>query len=282
MRMYRSLLRFVQIAIVLVVLPRVASFVSNLGVGEVGFDLHDVISVAFAAVLGLGVVASSYFSDSSEPPYYDDEPTNARERRRREREAVYYATMHQAAPYARRSLIGFAILDGTFNLADALTGAVAAGRFQVAAVIGTLDYNIEFVSVSVYLASVILFGLAPTFLAVYLAKLNSMVDRIPLDYERPATRKEIDWVRTLMGNFGVREYNATQAMRALAGGEEEEQPVRRSSPVRDQILSVLNYHARQGTVLSYSQLVEALGEDGPAPSTISTVRKEWLESAQNG
>lgn len=281
MRMYKGLLRFVQISIVLVVLPRVASFVANLGVGDAGFDIHDVIAVAFAGSLGLGVVASSYFSDSSEPPIYDDEPTNPRERRRREREAVYYATMHQAAPYARRAMIIFAVLDGTLNLADALTGAVAAGRFAVLASAGTLAYNIEVASTIVYFVSVVIFGISPTILAIYLSKLISMVDRIPLDYERPATRKEIDWVRTLMGNFGVREFKAGDAARLLRQEQEEEEPepvARRPSPVRDNIVAVLDQAHREGSVLSFSDLMSALPEPKPAQSTVSSVRNDWLRT----
>ena len=59
MKFYRFLLRFIQIFVVLVVLPRVADFVGNLGYNQAGFDLHDLIRFAFAATLGLGTVATS-------------------------------------------------------------------------------------------------------------------------------------------------------------------------------------------------------------------------------
>ena len=110
MKLYKFLLRFIQIFVVLVVLPRVASFVGLLGNNVAGPDFHDLIRFAFAATLGLGTISTAYFSDETEPPDYDDEPTNPRERKRREREAVYYASMINAAPYARRAMFLFAFL----------------------------------------------------------------------------------------------------------------------------------------------------------------------------
>lgn len=161
MKFYKALLKFIQIFVVCVVLQRVASFVGLLGNNPAELDFHDLIRFAFAASLGLGTIATAYFSDDSDPPEYDDEPHNPRERKRREREAVYYATMKSAAPYARRAMWLVASLDGTFNLADAFYGA---------SLTGLLNPQIHGNAIYLYGGATMAFGLSPTILAMYLSK----------------------------------------------------------------------------------------------------------------
>jgi hypothetical protein len=281
-KFYRNLLRFIQIFVVLVVLPRVADFVGQLGPNAVGLDFHDVIRYAFAATLGLGTVATSYFSNETQPPEYDDEPTNPRERKRREREAVYYTTMLAAAPYARTAMWLLAVLDGAFNLADATMGA--AGN-------GLLDPNLGFLYF-VYLTGTILFGLSPTILAIVLSRVNSMVDRIPEDYERPASRREFDILRTVMGNLGLREYTSENIAAVLPsstrylpnGIERSPNERRRNQPSNgvprgdqaDRIVAYLVANSTPDYFPTVSEIRDALAEPKPSKSTISVTRTAWL------
>jgi len=199
MRTYKALLRFIQVAVICVVLPRVASFVGKLGPGTGGFDVHDIINIAFAITLGVGTVATSYFSNETRAPVYDEEPTSLKEKRRRERESAYYAAAQNAAPYAMRAMWIFAFLDSAFNSAEAFLGAYANGLFDVA------KYGVFMVGV--YFVATLLFGISPTLLAIYLSRVISMVDRIPEGYEKPS--RGIDVTRTVMGNLGLREYTHT-------------------------------------------------------------------------
>ena len=284
MKFYKFLLRFIQIFVVLVVLPRVANFVGLLGSPSAGFNIHDLIRFAFAATLGLGVISTAYFSDDAEAPVYEDEPNNSRERRRREREAVYFASMQNAAPYARRAMFLFAFLDGSFNLADAMYGASASGLLDPAAQ-GT-------VLVIVYGTATFLFGVAPTILAIVLAKVISMVDRIPADYERPATRRQIDLLRTVMGNLGLREYSSGDVVNLYGSGvrlAETSNPelpavVRRTNRAEGEqtarIIAYLETNATPEYLPKLSEIQTALGDPIPSKSTVSVVRNEWLRSQQ--
>jgi hypothetical protein len=284
-KFYRNLLRFIQIFVVLVVLPRVADFVGQLGPNSVGLDFHDVIRYAFAATLGLGTVATSYFSNETQPPEYDDEPTNPRERKRREREAVYYTTMLAAAPYARTAMWLLAVLDGTFNLADATMGAANNGLLNPS--LGLLYV--------VYLVGTILFGLSPTILAIVLSRVNSMVDRIPEDYERPASRKEFDILRTVMGNLGLREYTPENMVAVLPSSarsdrylpnvtEQEPNEYRTNEPPNsvpkgdqaDRITAYLDANTTPDHYPTVSEIRDALAEPKPSKSTISVTRTAWL------
>lgn len=278
MKFYKGLLKFIQIAVILVVLPRVADFVGQLGPQEAGFDIHDLIRVAFALTLGLGTIATAYFANDAPRPTYDDEPPNPKERKRREREATYFATMLNAAPAARKAVVLFAVLDGTFNLADAVRGASMNGLFDVG--------NHAPWLVVVYTIATILFGISPTVLALMLAYVISLVDRIPLDYEQaPTNRKKIDWVRTILGNLGVREYragdvpelpseigvrptNSEQRSLRLPGQPTGEQ--------RQRILDFLDTHATADNMPSVRTIQEMMEEPKPSISTISVVRREWI------
>lgn len=201
MKFYKTLLRAIQIAVICVVLPRVASFVGKLGPGVPGFDVHDIISVAFAVTLGIGTVATAYFSNETRAPEYDDEPSSPRERRRREKEVVYYTAMFKVAPYARTAMWIFAFLDSMFNLAEAFFGAYANGLFDVA------KYG-QF-TVGIYVFATFVYGISPTLLAIFLSRVIAMVDRVPEGYEKP--KRGIDVTRTVMGNLGLREYKYTEA-----------------------------------------------------------------------
>ncbi len=265
MKFYKFLLRFIQIFVVLVVLPRVASFVGLLGNNQTGLDFHDLIRFAFAATLGLGTISTAYFSDETEPPDYDEEPANPRERRRREREAVYYASMINAAPYARRAMFLFAFLDGSFNLADAMFGASSTGLLDPA-LHGPLIY--------VYGTATFLFGVAPTILAIVLAKVISMVDRIPEDYERPASRKEMDVLRTIMGNLGLREYRAGEAAELYHARPALPEPMNGGQAAR--IRDYLERHYREGQVPTIPEIQHGLGAPVPSKSTVSVARAQWL------
>ena len=275
MKFYKFLLRFIPIFIVLVVLPRVASFVGLIGNNAPGFDLHDIIRFAFAASLGLGTIATAYFSDETEPPEYDDEPNNARERKRREREAIYFAAMLNAAPYARGAMILFAFLDGTFNLADAFYGATGSGLLDP-----TMHGQIE---VYLYGAATFLFGVSPTILAIVLSRVNSMVDRIPVDYERPANKRQVDLLRTVMGNLGLQEFRYSDAERLTS-------PADHNLPDRS---NRTNGHGQTERIIAYldaryandptefptiPEIQEALQPNPPAKSTVSEVRSRWLAS----
>lgn len=279
MKFYKRLLKFIPIFVVLVVLPRVADFVGKMS-PEGG--IHTLIRFAFAASLGLGTITTAYFSSGAEPPDYDDEPNNPRERRRREREAAYYSTMLTAAPYARNAMWLFAILDGLFNLADAMMSASANGLFDVETH-GSLTY--------LYIAGTVIFGIAPTILAIALTRLISLVDRIPEDYEKPMTKKEFDWMRTVMGNLGLREYRSGQAAELLSENTRSEQPnneqysepvyVRRTTEHRtgmqtERIRQYLEANSN-GSVPGVTEIRDALEEPKPSKSTISEVRSAWLQ-----
>jgi len=263
-KFYKGLLHFIQIFVVLVVLPRVADFVGYLGNSQQGFDFHDLIRFAFAATLGLGTIGTAYFSDETPAPEYDDEPANPRERKRREREAVYYATMLQAVPYARRAMWLFALLDGSFNLAEAVRGASASGLFDVESH-GVWTY--------LYIGATLLFGVAPTALAIVLSRVISMVDRIPEDYQKPLGRKDLDWVRTIMGNLGIREYRAEHQILSLEERTSEPAPVR--SPVRtpgERRTSGLKnngQYAKREAIYTYAQRVMVNEGRMPGPSEVS-------------
>jgi hypothetical protein len=283
-KLYKRLMRFIQIAVILVVLPRVASFVTELSPHSPGLDIHDIIAWAFAATLGLGVISTAYFSDESPPPRYDEDPTTPKERKRREREAAYYTTMLQAAPYSRRALYVFAFLDGSFNLADALMGATANGLFDAESTI----------LVGVYIVATVLFGIAPTFLAIVLARVISMVDRIPEDYERPVTKREMDLMRTIMGNLGLKEYKSGDAAALLSSSAERtptepgNEQVRGSAvrsrtnlqnngstEVRDRIVDfVERVYADEARIPGPTEISEATGA---TKSYAHETRKRWQE-----
>lgn len=284
MAFYKQLLRFIQIFVVLVVLPRVASFLALLGGNPDGFDIHDLIRIAFAASLGLGTVATAYFSESVDPPEYDEEPTNPRERKRREREAVFFATMNNAAPIAQRALILFATLDGTFNLADAFYGASQTGILDIYAN-GYLAY--------VYGAATFIFGISPTVLSIVLARVISAVDRIPVGFDKPASRNQVDAVATIMSNMGFRLIRRSDAANLLTSEDQAPEPVRRtpntehrtsntehrtngSIDQRGRIVEYLNSR-HWDEMPSISQIQQGIGEPIPSRSTVSTVRSEWLQ-----
>jgi hypothetical protein len=212
MQFYKGLLRFIQLFVVLVVLPRVANFLALLGGNPNGFDLHDIIRYAFAATLGLGTVATAYFSEHVEPPEYDDAPSNPREARRCEREAIYFATMNNAVPVATGAMFLFAFLDGVFNLADAFYGASQTGILDFAAN-GNLTY--------VYGTATFLFGIAPTILSIVLARVISSTDRIPNGFEKPAGKSQVDMLATIMGNMGFRLYSRSAAAHLLTSEDSE-------------------------------------------------------------
>ena len=280
MKFYKWLLRFVQLAVVLVVLPRVASFVGLLGYNNEGFDIHDLIRFSFAGLLGLGTIATAYFSENVEPPEYEDEPNNIREQKRREKEAVYFASMNNAAPFAMRALIVFAFLDGTFNLADAMYGANLTGILDPNQ--GPLYY--------VYLGATFFFGISPTFLSIMLARLISATDRIPEGFEKTANRKQFDIMRTVMGNLGLKEYSATDTSKLLTGGSNatEQRDARTERIVSyspngngEQAERITEYLSSQqwNEIPSISQIQEALGDPVPSRSTISVARRKWAENA---
>lgn len=279
MKFYKWLLRFVQLAVVLVVLPRVASFVALLGYNETGFDIHDLIRYSFAGLLGLGTIATAYFSENVDPPEYDDEPSNSREQKRREKEAVYFAAMNNAAPFASRALIVFAFLDGTFNLADAMYGANLTGILDPSQ--GMLYY--------VYATATFFFGVSPTILSIMLARLISATDRIPEGFEKTANRRQVDILRTVMGNLGLREYKSSDTVQLLNGGSNAtEQPDARTERIMsyspngngEQAERITNYlNSQQWQELpSITKIQEALGDPVPSRSTVSTVRRKWMEA----
>jgi len=274
-KFYKRLLKFIPIFVILVVLPRVADFLSYMSPDGL---IPTIIRFCFAASLGLGTIATAYFSDGAQPPVYDDEPQHPRERRRREREAAYYAAMLAAAPYAMKAMWLFAFLDGLFNLSDALMGAWNNGLFDVETY-GNLSY--------LYLIATIVFGIAPTVLAIALTRLISLVDRIPEDYERPITGKEMDLMRTIMGNLGLREYKAGQAAELIDRNAYAEQPNSERNSVRrtnaehrtggqaERIREYLVVNSN-GRVPGVTEIRDALEEPKPSKSTISEVRSAWL------
>ncbi len=260
MQFYKGLLHFIQIFVVLVVLPRVADFVSQLGPAD--STLHNLIRFAFAATLGLGTIATAYFSDETQPPEYDDEPQSPKERRRREREAVYYTAMLQAAPYARGAMYLFAFLDGSFNLAEAVRGASANGLFDVETN-GGWAY--------LYMLATILFGVAPTIMALVLSRVSSMVDRIPSGYERPVSRKEFDLLRTVMGNLGLKEYRSSDAAVLLSAANEPEnelllpeRTVRRSENIKTN-----GYHETAERIFAYCETIWQNESRVPGPTEVA-------------
>jgi len=290
MRFYRWLLRFIQILVVLVVLPRVASFLGLL-TADTGFGVHTVIRFAFAATLGLGTIATAYFSEHIDPPEYDEEPSNPREQKRREREAIYFATMNNAAPIARMAMLFFAFLDGTFNTADAFFGASQSGLLDPA-INGNLIY--------VYGAAVFLFGVSPTLLSIVLARVITSVDRIPIGFEKPAGRNQIDLMATILGNMGMRAYTRSAAANLLTSEDRtSEQDIRRTPNSDRRTVRQLPERVRTGEqntdqrarifdflnsqqweeMPSISTIQEGVGSPFPSRSTISEARRAWLETA---
>jgi hypothetical protein len=290
MSLYRGLLKFIQIFVVLVVLPRVASFLAQLGGNPNGFDIHDVIRFAFAATLGLGTIATAYFSEHVDPPEYDDEPSNPREAKRREREAVYFVTMNNAVPVARVAMLVFAFLDGTFNTADAFYGASQTGLLNPSN--GYLAY--------LYASATFLFGISPTVLSIMLARVISSVDRIPHGFEKPAGRNQIDLLATILGNAGFRTYTRSAAANLLTSEDRTpEQPVRRTPNTEQRTVRQLPERVRNGEqntdqrarifeflnsqqweeMPSISTIQEGVGSPFPSRSTISEARRAWLEAA---
>ena len=249
-----------------------------LGNNVAGFDFHDIIRFAFAATLGLGTISTAYFSDETEPPEYDEEPANPRERKRREREAVYFASMQNAAPHARRAMWLFAFLDGTFNLADAAFGASSTGLLDMA-LHGKLVY--------IYGGATFLFGVAPTILAIVLSKVISMVDRIPEDYERPASRRQMDLLRTIMGNLGLRRVHGRRGGRSLRFAEPNSRteprlpaPHRNGGGVGEQAARIYEYmdiFCNPSHIPTLMEIRDALDDPKPSKSTISVARNEWLQ-----
>jgi len=238
-------------------------------------DVHDFISIAFAATLGLGTISASYFTRDEDPPEYKDEPQNPREKKRREREAVYYATMKNAVSAARAATFAFAFMDGIFNLADALQGATETGMLDVSR--GPVRYA--------YLMAVVLFGIGPTLLAVVISWTNSLVDRIPDDYTRHTTRKEMDLLRTFMGNLGLREYSSGDISALLERTDEqneEDEPVRRTRQTEPRtetgkaILEYLQTNSTADRVPSTMEIVEALGLRETQKSTASENRSRFI------
>lgn len=269
-------MRLVPILIILIVLPRVSSFVRSLSPANEGFDVHDLISVAFALALGLGTIATSYFSSKQPVPEYDEDPRSPREARRRERELAYYATMHAAAPAATAASLLFGFLDSVFNLADAFSGASTIGLFA------TENASLR----TVYYIAVTLFGLSPTILAITLAKVVSMVDRIPENYERPMTHNDIDWVRTIMGNLGIRTYKDIDAsdLPALPNNIPDSSVRTNRTPNRtpnrsenksEAMRAYLDRNATLEHIPSVSELVENFGV---AKATASEVRSKWINN----
>lgn len=206
MPFYKFLLRFVQVAVVLIVLPRVASFIALLG-GQEGFDIHDVIRWSFAAALGLGVMATSYFSEHQDPPEYEEEAPNPREKKRREREEVYFKAMNNVARFAGFATLVFAVLDGTFNLADALYGARQSGILDPVKQGWVLAVFFGFVT--------IVFGVSPTVLSIVLGRVISAVDRVPKGFEKTPEAARIDLLYTVLSTLGIKLYSHGQSANLL-------------------------------------------------------------------
>jgi len=266
MKFFKILQRVLPIFLILIVLPRVSSFVRTMSPQTPGPDVHDLISIMFALSLGVGTITSSYFSRNEDPPDYDDEPSSPKERRRRERELAYYATSKNAVVPARIAMLFFATFDGVFNLADAIYGASEVGLLDVPGAEGLA-----------YKAAVAIFGLAPTVLAIVLSWTIAMVDRIPEDYERPITKKEIDWVRTIMGNMGLTEFN----FRNLTGDVRDEQPnVRYEQPanVSEAVEEYLNSLPAGTEIPGPTEIVRALGLRPTQKSTVHGIVKRWTEN----
>jgi hypothetical protein len=276
MRFYKALLKAVPIAVLTVVLPRVASFTYHLGAQGI---VHWVISSAFAILLGLGVIGTSYFSDFAEIPEYDEEVSpRSKEGKRREKELAYYTAMMQAAPYAQRAMYVFAVLDGVFNLADALIGADANGLFAA---------QNQFLS-GVYYGATVIYGISPTILSILLSRLASMIDRIPDGYEK-AHRDEIDWIRTIMGNLGWREFKAEDdeaesvSVSVSVSGNETETESRRRPGVskKDLVWRYLDTYATPETMPTIDDIKQAIREDAGvnvSTGSISEARSQWLEN----
>lgn len=269
MSTYKRLLRFIPIFAVLVILPRVADFVGLLGPENL---INGVIRYAFAALLGLGVVATSYFADDTPAPLYDDDPPNARERRRREREAEFYAASQEAAPHARRALYMFAGLDGTFNLADALMGASANGLFGPEN--GLLAY--------VYMLATVLYGLSPTILVVTVTRVVAKVDRIPAGEK--SSRARIDWGRTIATRLGLQihgeatEHRTTEQPRRTEQVGRTEQADRTPGDQGARVVAYLTQHATANHTPGVTEIRDALDEPKPSKSTISVVRRNWINN----
>jgi len=277
---YRYLLRFVQIFVVLVVLPRVASFLGLLGNTQGQLDIHDLIRWSFAIALGFGVVATSYFSQTAQVPEYEEEPNpgNRKEIRRREKEAAYFAAVNSVVPVARRALLVFALLDGTFNLGDALYGANANGLF---------DTNTHGQAlVAIYVIVTIVFGIAPTTLSMVLTRVIAAVDKIPTELENGQP------VRNVLTSEQI-EYRLANTVRSNTEPNTEHripntvrQNIERRTANGGQANRITEYlsehYGRTGMVPSINTVVNALDDPKPSRSTVSTVTNLWKEQVGIG
>lgn len=270
MTFYRRLLKIVQIFVILVVLPRVASFLALLG-GQPGqLDAHDIIRWAFALALGSGVVATSYFSEELQVPEYDDEPqpNNRREIKRREREAAYFAAMNNIVPKARRALWVFAFLDGSFNLGDAVYSANQNGLFDPAR---------NGYWVILYVIVTITFGISPTVLSAVLSRVISATDRVPTleDLGKPRTNEPVF--------VTAREPNRIETTERPLIGERTAniRTPNKSGPPGEQSGRIIHYldmvYEQTGTLPSYSQIQAALGDPIPSKSTLSAAVNRWKD-----
>ena len=127
-------------------------------------------------------------------------------------------------------------------------------------------------------AATFLFGVAPTVLAIVLAKVISMVDRIPEDYERPTSRREMDLMRTIMGNLGLREYKAGDAAELYSSRQKAlpERTIRQA----DRIYAYLEQHYTEDRVPTIPEIQMGLGEPVPSKSTVSVERANWIHARQ--
>lgn len=280
MSIYKSLLKFVPIFVVLVVLPRVASFLALLGNSPGELDMHDLIRWAFAAALGLGVIATSYFSQEVHPPEYEDEAPNPREKKRREKEAAYFAAVNNAVPVAKRALIVFAILDGTFNLGDALNGASTNGLFN------PLVHGAALVAL--YVMITIIFGISPTLLSVVLTRVVAAVDKIPMELENKPVRNVLISEQPEQRSIPV-EHRLPNGVRALPnseqgfGGHNGHKTPNTRPANGEQSNRITEYlqaeYDRTGSVPSISQVIDALAEPKPSRSTVSVATNAWKQQA---
>jgi len=285
---YRYLLRFVQISVVLVVLPRVASFLGLLGNTPGQLDIHDLIRWSFAIALGFGVVATSYFSQTVQVPEYEEDPSpnNRREIKRREKEAAYFAAVNNVVPVARGALLVFAFLDGTFNLGDALYGANANGLFDAAM------HGVALVAV--YVIVTIVFGIAPTLLSVVLTRVIAAVDKIPTELENSQpVRNVLTSEQIERQAFGERTVNSVRQLPNTEQGSPEQrtpntirQNIERRTANGEQANRVTEYlsehYDRTGSVPSISTVINALDEPKPSRSTVSVATNLWKEQVGIG
>lgn len=279
MTFYRRLLKIVQIFVILVVLPRVASFLALLG-GQPGqLDAHDIIRWAFALALGSGVVATSYFSEELQVPEYDDEPqpSNRREIKRREREAAYFAAMNNIVPKARRALWVFAFLDGSFNLGDAVYSANQNGLFDPAR---------NGYWVILYGIVTITFGISPTLLSAVLSRVISATDRVPTleDLGKPRTSEPVFAAAREPNRIETTERPLLEVRRTPNSERTanlERRPSNGNGQPGEQSSRIIHYldmvYEQTGTLPSYSQIQAALGDPIPSKSTLSATVNRWKE-----